>query len=80
MWPAGLFPGKPGAEIKVGSPGQRARRLLSEAPAAKAPVTLPAGATPLTGDHRGLEHWPMSPRKALGNDWAVLEVGETEAQ
>ena len=64
----------------MGSPGQRARRLLREAPAAKAPVTLPPGATPLIGGHRGLEHWPVSPRKALGNDWAILEVGEAEAQ
>ena len=75
-----LFPDKPGTEIKVGSPGQRTRRLLSEAPAAKAPVMLPAGATPIIWDHKGLKHWLMSPRKAQGNDWAILKVGEAEAQ
>ena len=64
----------------MGSPGQRTRRLLSEVLAAKAPVMLPAGATPLIGDHKGLKHWLMSPRKALGNDWAILKVREAEAQ
>ena len=64
----------------MGSPGQRTRRLLSEAPAAKAPVMLPAEATPIIGDHRGLKHWLRSPRKALRTDWAVLKVGEAEAQ